>query len=89
MWWVAFDLETLSWSGEPLWFATWPTVRRAFCGRCGSNLVSVADKAPTVSVTGACLDDRTGDDLAPYGYSFPDQAPAWMSVALAPEPQVR
>jgi hypothetical protein len=54
----------------------------------GSNLVSVADDAPTVSVAGVSLDDRTGCDLEPYGYSSRDQAPAWMSVALAPAPQL-
>lgn len=87
MWWVAFGRDALTWTGpggEPTWFATWPTLRRGFCPRCGTHLVSVADDAATVSMTGSTLDDRTGADLAPYGHSFRDQAPAWMSVALAP-----
>lgn len=87
VWWVAFDREGLSWSGEPAWFATWPTLHRAFCSRCGSHLASVANQGATVSVTGCSLDDQTGADLAPYGHSFRDQAPAWLSVALVPEPQ--
>jgi len=89
VWWVAFDRAALSWSGEPAWFASWPTLRRAFCSACGSSLASVADDGATVSVTGSSLDDRTGSDLAPYGHSFRDQAPVWMSVALVPEPQLR
>jgi hypothetical protein len=91
MWWVAFRRDALTWTGtggEPPWFATWPTLRRGFCSRCGSNLVSVADGAPTVSATGSSLDDRTGQDLEPFGHSFRDQAPAWMSIALAPELQL-
>lgn len=89
VWWVAFDREGLTWMKEPAWFATWPTLRRAFCPRCGSHLASVADDAPTISLTGVSLDERTGADLAPCGHSFRDQAPAWMSITLAPEPQPR
>ena len=92
VWWVAFRRDALTWTGpggEPTWYATWPTLRRGFCPRCGTNVVSVADDAATVSVTGSTLDDRTGADLAPYGHSFRDQAPAWMNVALAPEPQLQ
>ena len=85
MWWVAFDREALTWSGNLTWYATWPTLRRAFCSTCGTHLASVADGAPTISLTGSSLDEGTGVDLEPYGHSFRDQAPAWMSIVLAPE----
>ncbi len=88
VWWVAFEHDALTWTGagEPVWFATWPTLRRGWCPRCGSHLVSVADGAPTLSVTGTSLDRRAGADLEPYGHSFRDQTPAWMRITLAPEP---
>ncbi|SEK43254.1 Glutathione-dependent formaldehyde-activating enzyme [Streptacidiphilus jiangxiensis] len=89
MWRVAFDRDALTWTGEPAWFATWPTLQRAFCPKCGSHLASAADGAPTISLTGAGLDDRTGADLVPCGHSFRDLAPTWMSITLAPEPQPR
>jgi ADP-ribose pyrophosphatase YjhB (NUDIX family) len=87
VWWVAFDQEEVAWSGELAWVATWPTLRRAFCRTCGSSLASVADGARTLSLTGASLNDQTGPGLEPFGHSFRDRAPAWMSIALAPEPQ--
>lgn len=72
MWWVSVDQAALTWSGTPSWYATWPTLHRAFCGTCGANLASVADGAPTISLTGTSLDDRAGAELAPYGFSFRD-----------------
>ncbi|MGW0605882.1 GFA family protein [Streptomyces sp. NPDC002640] len=85
--WVGFRRDGLRWTGpggEPAWYASWPTLRRGFCPRCGTHLISVADDSDLVMVTGFSLDDRTG--IAPVGHSFRDDAPPWMAVALAPDP---
>lgn len=87
--WVGFRKDTLSWTGpggEPTWYATWPTLRRGFCPRCGTHLISVADGSDMIMVTGFSLDDRTGTD--PVGHSFRDEAVLWMTVALASVPSV-
>ncbi|MFF0429041.1 NUDIX domain-containing protein [Streptomyces sp. NPDC004520] len=85
--WVGFRKDGLTWTGpggEPRWYATWPTLRRGFCPRCGTHLVSVADDSDMVMVTGFSLDDRSGTD--PVGHSYRQEAVPWMTVALADGP---
>jgi hypothetical protein len=83
--WVGFPADGLRWIGsEPTWYATWPTLRRGFCARCGTHLISVAEDSDLVMVTGFSLDDPSG--TAPVGHSFRDQAVPWMTIALAPDP---
>jgi hypothetical protein len=85
--WVGFSSDGLQWTGpggEPTWYATWPTLRRGFCPRCGTHLISVAHDSDMVMVTGFSLDDPSG--TAPVGHSFRDQAVPWMTIALAPAP---
>ncbi|WP_456156634.1 GFA family protein [Streptomyces nigra] len=85
--WVGFRVEDLAWTGpagEPTWFATWPTLRRGFCPRCGTHLVSVADGSEMIMVTIFSLAESTG--LDPVGHSFRDAAVPWMAVTLAPDP---
>ncbi|MEU0843937.1 GFA family protein [Streptomyces sp. NPDC005962] len=86
--WVGFPKATLVWTGpggEPTWYATWPTLRRGFCPRCGSHLVSVADDSDMIMVTGFSLDDRSGTD--PVGHSFREEGVPWMAITLAPDPR--
>ncbi|MFI0776246.1 NUDIX domain-containing protein [Streptomyces sp. NPDC021212] len=86
--WVGFPKTTLTWTGpggEPTWYATWPTLRRGFCPRCGSHLVSIADDSDMIMVTGFSLDDRSG--IAPVGHSFREESVPWMTIALAPDPR--
>jgi len=86
MLWVGF--QTLTWTGaEPTWHATFPTLRRAFCSSCGTHLASIAAESPTPAVTAFSLDDQTG--LEPVGNSFRDQAPQWITITLAPDPQLQ
>ena len=86
--WVGFPKATLAWTGpggEPTWYATWPTLRRGFCPRCGSHLISVADDSDMIMVTGFSLDDRSGTD--PVGHSFREETVPWMTITLAPDPR--
>ncbi|MGW1158867.1 GFA family protein [Streptomyces sp. NPDC002519] len=86
--WVGFRRDRLRWvgpGGEPTWYASWPTLRRGFCPRCGSQLVSVADDSGMIMVTAFSLDDRSGTD--PVGHSFREEAVPWMTIALAPDPR--
>ncbi|MFJ7626699.1 GFA family protein [Streptomyces sp. NPDC097595] len=91
--WVGFDGDGLTWTGpggEPTWYATWPTLRRGFCPRCGTHLVSVADDSDTIMVTGFSLTDRSGTD--PVGHSYRQEAAPWMTIDLAspnPDPTGR
>ncbi|MFB8206426.1 GFA family protein [Streptomyces sp. NPDC056010] len=85
--WVGFDRDGLTWTGpggEPTWYATWPTLRRGFCPRCGTHLVSVADDSDAVMVTGFSLTDLSGTD--PVGHSYRQEAAPWMTIALAQPP---
>ncbi|MET7487642.1 GFA family protein [Streptomyces sp. NPDC005538] len=85
--WVGFRRDGLAWTGpggEPTWYATWPTLRRGFCPRCGTHLVSVADDSDMIMVTGFSLDDRSGTD--PVGHSFREEAAPWMTIILADDP---
>ncbi|MEV5150884.1 GFA family protein [Streptomyces werraensis] len=86
--WVGFRKDGLTWTGpggEPTWYATWPTLRRGFCPRCGTHLASLADDSDMIMVTGFSLDDRSGTD--PVGHSYRDEAVPWISITLAPDPQ--
>ncbi|MGP3691024.1 GFA family protein [Streptomyces sp. IBSNAI002] len=68
MLWVGFELEKFTWSGpggEPAWYATWPTLRRGFCPRCGTPVCSVAEDSPMIMVTGFSLTDQS--DVNPVG----------------------
>ncbi|GAA2282622.1 hypothetical protein GCM10010430_80510 [Kitasatospora cystarginea] len=88
--WVGFHREALTWTGpggEPTWYATWPTLHRGFCPRCGTPLVSITDDSPMIMVTAFSLDDQTG--LEPLGHSFREKAAPWMTITLAHEPQPR
>ncbi|MFE9424143.1 GFA family protein [Kitasatospora sp. NPDC006697] len=88
MLWVGFRGETLTWTGpggEPAWYASWPTLLRAFCPRCGTQLASVAEDSPMVMVTAFSLTDQSG--VAPVGHSYRADAAPWMTITLAPEPQ--
>ena len=85
--WVGFRRETLTWTGpggEPTWYSTWPTLRRGFCPRCGTHLVSVAESAEMIMVTTFSLNEQSG--LDPVGHSFREAAVPWMAIALAPDP---
>ena len=85
--WVGFRRDTLRWvgsGGEPRWYRS-GKVRRGFCPRCGSQLVSVADDSDMIMVTGFSLDDRSGTD--PVGHSFREEAVSWMVIQLAPDPR--
>lgn len=85
--WVGFRRDELTWTGpggQPAWYATWPTLNRGFCPRCGTPLVSVADDSETVMVTTYSLDDRSGVD--PVGHSYREIAAPWMTVTLVPDP---
>jgi hypothetical protein len=85
--WVGFRKDGLAWigpGGEPTWYSTWPTLRRGFCPRCGTHLVSVAEESNMVMVTGFSLDDLSGTD--PVGHSYREEAALWMTIALAPDP---
>ncbi|WP_329155952.1 GFA family protein (plasmid) [Streptomyces sp. NBC_01456] len=85
--WVGFHKNGLKWTGpggEPTWFATYPTLKRGFCPRCGTHLVSVANGSDMVMVTGFSLDDRSGTD--PVGHSFREEAVPWMNITLATDP---
>lgn len=87
--WVGFGKDGLTWTGpggEPTWYATWPTLRRGFCPRCGTHLISVADDSDMIMVTGFSLDDRSGTD--PVGHSYRQEAVPWMTIALADGPHV-
>ncbi|MET9735135.1 GFA family protein [Streptomyces sp. NPDC006458] len=78
--WVGFRKNGLTWigpGGEPTWYATWPTLRRGFCPRCGTHLVSIADDSNMIMVTGFSLDDRSGTD--PVSHSFRGEAAPWMN----------
>ncbi|MGW9129997.1 GFA family protein [Streptomyces sp. NPDC055681] len=86
--WVGFRRETLIWTGlggEPTWYSTWPTLRRGFCPRCGTHLVSVADGSDMVMVTTFSLSEQSSG-LEPMGHSFRQRAVPWMTVALVPDP---
>ncbi|MGW6898166.1 GFA family protein [Streptomyces sp. NBC_01718] len=86
--WAGFRGETLIWTGrrgEPTWYSTWPTLRRGFCPRCGTHLISVADGSDMVMVTTFSLTEQS-DGLEPVGHSFRQRAVPWMTVALAPDP---
>jgi hypothetical protein len=83
--WVGFPKDTLAWTGpggEPTWYSTWPTLRRGFCPRCGTHLISVADGSDMIMLTGFSLDDRSGTD--PVGHSFREEAAPWVIIALGP-----
>ncbi|MEV4976827.1 hypothetical protein [Streptomyces scopuliridis] len=67
--------------GEPTCYASWPTLCRGFCPRCGSQLVSVAEGSDMIMVAAFSLYDRTGTD--PVGFSFRDEAVPWMTIRLA------
>ncbi|WP_282697643.1 GFA family protein [Streptomyces sp. CC208A] len=85
--WVGFGKNGLTWTGpggEPTWYATWPTLRRGFCPRCGTHLASIADDSDMIMVTGFSLDDRSGTD--PVGHSHRQEAVPWMTIILAPDP---
>ncbi|WP_330242995.1 MULTISPECIES: GFA family protein [unclassified Streptomyces] len=86
--WVGFRRETLIWTGlggEPTWYSTWSTLRRGFCPRCGTHLVSVADGSDMVMVTTFSLSEQSSG-LEPMGHSFRQHAVPWMTVALVPDP---
>ncbi|MGW0312601.1 GFA family protein [Streptomyces flavidovirens] len=90
MLWVGFRGDSLTWTGpggEPTWYSTWPTLRRGFCPRCGTHLVSVADNSDMIMVTGFSLTDQRG--IEPVGHSYSGDAVPWMSIALAPDPTHR
>ncbi|MGW1029857.1 GFA family protein [Streptomyces sp. NPDC002577] len=81
--WGGFRRDELTWTGpagEPTWYATWPTLHRGFCPRCGTHLVSVADDSAMIF----SLDEQGG--LEPVGHSFRQVAVPWMNIALAPDP---
>ncbi|WP_079088866.1 GFA family protein [Streptomyces scabiei] len=85
--WVGFRKDGLTWTGpggEPTWFATYPTLKRGFCPRCGTQLISVADGSDMAMVTGFSLDDPSGTD--PVGHSFRQDSVPWMTITLAPDP---
>jgi hypothetical protein len=85
--WVGFRKEELTWTGpggEPTWYATWPTLLRGFCPRCGTHLVSVADDSVMIMVTTFSLNEQRG--LEPVGHSFRQVAAPWMTITLAPDP---
>lgn len=82
--WVGFPKNTLAWTGpggDPAWYATFPTLHRGFCPRCGSHLISIADDSDMIMVTGFSLDDRSG--TAPMGHSFREEAVPRMTITLA------
>jgi hypothetical protein len=88
--WVGFRREEFTWTGggcEPVWYATWPTLRRGFCPRCGTHLVSDTDGSAMIMVTIFSLDERYG--IEPVGHSFRHAAVPWMTVTLAPDPLQR
>lgn len=85
--WVGFRKEGLAWTGsggEPTWYATWPTLHRGSCPRCGTHLVSAADDSAMIMVTIFSLDEKI--NLEPVGHSFRQVAVPWMTIALAPDP---
>ena len=85
--WVGFRKDTLAWTGpggEPTWYSTYSTLRRGFCPRCGTHLVSVADGSDMIMMTGFSLDDRSGTD--PVGHSFREEAVPWMTITLGQAP---
>lgn len=76
-------------ASEPLWgrwrYSTWTTLRRGFCPRCGTHLVSVADGSGRSMVTTFSLTEQSSG-LEPVGHSFRQRAVPWMTLALAPDP---
>lgn len=87
MTWVGFRKEALTWTGpggRPVWYASWPTLHRGFCPRCGSHLVSLAEDSEMIMVTTFSLKEQGG--LEPVGHSYRQAAVPWMSVTLAPCP---
>jgi hypothetical protein len=87
--WVGFHKNGLAWTGpggEPTWYSTWPDLRRGFCPRCGTHLISVADSTDMIMVTGFSLDLPHQRGIEPVGHSFRENAVPWMKITLAPEP---
>ncbi|MFD3970296.1 GFA family protein [Streptomyces cyaneofuscatus] len=87
--WVGFSKDGLRWTGpggEPTWYATYETLRRGFCPRCGSHLISVAAGSDMVMVTAFSLTDQSG--TAPVGHSYREHAAPWMTISLAPDQPV-
>jgi hypothetical protein len=85
--WVGFRKDELVWTGrggEPTWYATWPTLQRGFCPRCGTQVASLADESAMIMVTIFSLAEQVG--LEPVGHSFRHVAVPWMSITLAPDP---
>ncbi|MCX4826502.1 GFA family protein [Streptomyces sp. NBC_01142] len=86
--WVGFRKDGLTWTGpghEPTWFATYTTLKRGFCPRCGTHVISVAAGSDMIMVTGFSLTDQTG--IEPVGHSYREMAARWMTITLAPDPR--
>jgi len=50
------------------WYAASPTVRRGFCGECGSSLLWDEDGDAKMGITAGSIDDPTG--LVPFAHIY-------------------
>ena len=89
---VCFPSENLEVSGTPVIYTSIAdsgnTMRRHFCGHCGTSLFSAADARPhLIFVRAGTLDDPGG--ITPGGTIWVSQAPAWACIdpALPQFPQ--
>lgn len=56
--WTTFPKDSFSWTaGSPSTYVSSPTVRREFCGKCGSYLIFRREDSPEISINTASLDD--------------------------------
>ena len=61
------------------WFASSPTARRAFCGRCGSTMLYASELSPgEVHIARALIDGPV--DRLPKVHLFSDHAVEWMPI---------
>lgn len=56
-------------SGEPSWFQSSDTARRAFCPTCGSNLFWDGKNSSTIAIFAGTLDDASGLALTGHIYT--------------------
>lgn len=72
-------------AGQPVWYASSPGVRRAFCGTCGSTLAFEGERWPTEThLHVGCLDQP--EAFAPTGHAFAEERVTWLCIGEPPMP---
>jgi hypothetical protein len=83
--WIAFKADAVSVTGDPVTYASSPSARRQFCGRCGTGLFYTnAEMLPGIIDIQSCtLDDV--ESVAPDAHIQVAERLGWMkSIALLP-----